>query len=404
MQVSCRYYGELPMDVTGNSNCVITRHALVQVRPSMNDWLGRVTLFRSPPPLPRLQHRVPFLPLQQSERVGMTYSCMRSTSLLRAQRIILPRTFCRYKSITAAIERGRSGGSSRPFKPRSRTNQNDDDYRQASSRRGVNLEPLDSLRDGAGRRFREDLPRSRTSSSPVRGHVSHRPRSSPSSEELTSYSVHSRNSADGHSEPWHSRRPRTQGPLRERHHREQSAMSSGSRGSKDVQQKLVKGPESLPYTTAASEFIYGHSSVLAAIKANRRKFYKLYVHSRGASRDGFMSQIRAHKLFSITQEVGDEYMRAMDKASSGRPHNGIILESSPLPVPPITELKTASIRNESFSVAIGSQSAEDLVVNGNQDVWTYKSDGWRYPLVLYLDGVVSEHCSLLDSSGLILSG
>jgi 21S rRNA (GM2251-2'-O)-methyltransferase len=151
----------------------------------------------------------------------------------------------------------------------------------------------------------------------------------------------------------------------------------------------AREPESLPYTTAASEFIYGYSSVLAAMKANRRKLYKLYVHSRGASRDGLLAKIRALKLFPITEEVGDEYLRAMDKASSGRPHNGVILESSPLPVPPIIELKTPSLEDESFSVALDTQSAEDALVNGKQELYSYKSAGWRHPLILYVDGVVN---------------
>jgi 21S rRNA (GM2251-2'-O)-methyltransferase len=185
-------------------------------------------------------------------------------------------------------------------------------------------------------------------------------------------------------------RPDSKGARREgeRNGREDTDASSSDAA---AQKPFVRGPESLPYSTAASEFIYGHSSVLAAIKANRRKFYNLYVHSRGAGRDGLMSKIRAHKLFSITQEVGDEYMRALDKASSGRPHNGVILESSPLPVPPITELKMANIQDESFSVGLDSQSAEDLLVNGKQELYSYKSGGWRHPLILYVDGVVSPH-------------
>jgi 21S rRNA (GM2251-2'-O)-methyltransferase len=103
-----------------------------------------------------------------------------------------------------------------------------------------------------------------------------------------------------------------------------------------------------------------------------------------------MSRIRENKLFAITKEVGDEYMRALDKASSGRPHNGVILESSPLPVPPITELRSPSIEDESFSVALDSQSQEDLAVNGKQEMYSYKSAGWRHPLILYVDGVVSQ--------------
>ena len=102
-----------------------------------------------------------------------------------------------------------------------------------------------------------------------------------------------------------------------------------------------------------------------------------------------MAKIRAHKLFSITKEVGDEYMRALDKASSGRPHNGVVLESSPLPVSPITELKTPSIADSSFSVSLDTQSAEDALVNGKQEIYPYKSGGWRNPLILYVDGVVS---------------
>jgi hypothetical protein len=79
--------------------------------------------------------------------------------------------------------------------------------------------------------------------------------------------------------------------------------------------------ESLPYTTAASEFIYGHSSVLAAIKANRRKFHKLYIHARGVSHPGINTLVARAKGKVDVREVGDEYLQAFDKASSGRPHN-----------------------------------------------------------------------------------
>jgi 21S rRNA (GM2251-2'-O)-methyltransferase len=134
------------------------------------------------------------------------------------------------------------------------------------------------------------------------------------------------------------------------------------------------------------------------MKANRRKLYNIYVHSRGAARDGLLTRIRALKLFPITNEVGDEYLRAMDKASSGRPHNGVILESSPLPVLPITELKIASVEDASFSVGVGSQSAEDALVNGNQELYSYKASGWRHPLILYVDGVVRPFLPNFSSS------
>lgn len=176
----------------------------------------------------------------------------------------------------------------------------------------------------------------------------------------------------------------------ERYGRREPSENEPERSSQTGENKgTVRGPESLPYTTAASEFIYGFSSVIAAIRANRRKLYKIYIHSRGISRDGLLGRIRALKLFPITEEVGDEYLRAMDKASSGRPHNGVILESSPLPVPPITELKTASMEDATFGVSIGAQTAEDALVNGKQESYSYRAAGWRHPLVLYVDGVVS---------------
>lgn len=83
----------------------------------------------------------------------------------------------------------------------------------------------------------------------------------------------------------------------------------------------TRAPESLPYSTAASEFIYGYSSVLAAVKANRRKLYNLYLHTRGANRDGLLQDRALFKNVASITEVGDEYLRALDKASSGRPHN-----------------------------------------------------------------------------------
>lgn len=151
-----------------------------------------------------------------------------------------------------------------------------------------------------------------------------------------------------------------------------------------------RAPDSLPYTTAASEFIYGYSSVLAAIRANRRQYYKLYVNSRGLNRDILLARAKASNLRQITLEVGDQYDRAFDKASSGRPHNGFILEASPLPVPPITELKECTREEGKFEVVLGPQTKEELAVNGTRTSYPYKSSSWRYPLILYLDGVLDE--------------
>jgi 21S rRNA (GM2251-2'-O)-methyltransferase len=99
---------------------------------------------------------------------------------------------------------------------------------------------------------------------------------------------------------------------------------------------------------------------------------------------------RAREAKVKIHHVGDEYLRIMDKASGGRPHNGFILESSPLPKPPITKLAEASRDSASFQVQLDKQSQEDLLVNGKQNEYEYKAAGWRYPLLLYVDGVLDE--------------
>lgn len=69
---------------------------------------------------------------------------------------------------------------------------------------------------------------------------------------------------------------------------------------------------------------------------------------------------------------------------------GFILEASPLPRPPILELDSPSKAANEFSVVLDRQSREDAIVNGKQTTYTYKSAGWRYPMVLYVDGVLDE--------------
>ncbi|KAF2874431.1 Alpha/beta knot methyltransferase [Massariosphaeria phaeospora] len=80
----------------------------------------------------------------------------------------------------------------------------------------------------------------------------------------------------------------------------------------------------------------------------------------------------------------------MDKASSGRPHNGFILEASPLPQPLIAALSTFSIQKNYFEVDVKRQSREEELINKPQKRHYYKSAGWRHPLLLYVDGVLDE--------------
>lgn len=84
-------------------------------------------------------------------------------------------------------------------------------------------------------------------------------------------------------------------------------------------------PVSIPYTTAASEFLYGYNPICAALKAQRRQLYKIYLHPRVASRDGDTGVDSIRQLAEVAnveiKDVDDSWLRVMDKMSDGRPHN-----------------------------------------------------------------------------------
>jgi len=98
---------------------------------------------------------------------------------------------------------------------------------------------------------------------------------------------------------------------------------TGSKRMAKQEKKTLTAPHSLPFTTAASEFLYGHSTVIAALKANRRKLYKLYLHPRAKKESGSTETIEQLCLQSgVTMvDVDNRWLQAMDKVTDGRPHN-----------------------------------------------------------------------------------
>ena len=83
-------------------------------------------------------------------------------------------------------------------------------------------------------------------------------------------------------------------------------------------------PVAIPYTTPASEFLYGTSVVSAALKYSRRKFYKFYCYCApdrvNISQDTAMRKLASSQGVDVMQVQG-EWLRIMDKMSTGRPHN-----------------------------------------------------------------------------------
>lgn len=153
-------------------------------------------------------------------------------------------------------------------------------------------------------------------------------------------------------------------------------------------------PLSIPYTTPASEFLYGTSVVEAALnsqKEPRRKLYKLYIYT-GESREkevdpAGLERLARRKGIEVAR-VGLDWLRLLDKMSAGRPHNGYILEASPLPRPPVAHLGEVKEQagERGFEVTVEHQSREDAAVNGTGGFVKLPSNG-RNPLVLFLDSI-----------------
>ena len=150
-------------------------------------------------------------------------------------------------------------------------------------------------------------------------------------------------------------------------------------------------PLSMPYTTSASEFLYGTSVITAALLSSRRKLYKLYIYS-GNHREILEQDRRIRELALergvVVERVKGDWLRLMDKMSAGRPHNGYILEASPLPKLPVVGFQAIKERNGAFHVILDHQSREDEAVNGTSTSIKYEVGFPRYPFVLLLDGIL----------------
>ncbi|KAL8940332.1 MAG: hypothetical protein Q9211_002326, partial [Gyalolechia sp. 1 TL-2023] len=149
-------------------------------------------------------------------------------------------------------------------------------------------------------------------------------------------------------------------------------------------------PLTIPFTTPASEFLYGHSVVTAALKSSRRKFYKVYLYNGDTAEvRGQDRQVRKLALAANVEvtRVGSDWLKLMDKMSGGRPHNGYILEASPLPKLPVTALHPVPNPQSTFKVVIGHQPKEEAAVNGSNPIVRYGTGYRRYPFLLLLDGI-----------------
>ena len=153
----------------------------------------------------------------------------------------------------------------------------------------------------------------------------------------------------------------------------------------------INVPLSVPYTTPASEFLYGTSVVTAALLSSRRKLYKMYIYA-GENREDIQQDKKIREIALdrgvVVERVMGDWLRLMDKMSQRRPHNGYILEASPLPKLPVTGFRAVAKHNEPFHVILDHQSREDEAVNGTNTNIKYGTSFPRYPFVLLLDGIL----------------
>ncbi|OTB06960.1 hypothetical protein M426DRAFT_318328 [Hypoxylon sp. CI-4A] len=152
------------------------------------------------------------------------------------------------------------------------------------------------------------------------------------------------------------------------------------------------GPVRILRTTAASQFLYGTSVVEAALKETTRQIYKLYIYCgenrRDDSRNIGLERKAERAGIPVTKVTDTEGLRMMDKMSEGRPHNGCIIEASPLPQLPVKSLGVPTEEpTNGFNVTLAHQSSEEAQINGTSDFIKCDLPASRKPFVLLLDRI-----------------
>lgn len=144
-------------------------------------------------------------------------------------------------------------------------------------------------------------------------------------------------------------------------------------------------PVAIPYSSAASQWLYGVNTVIAALRGKRRKIYQAIV--KKGERSSEMDQIMGlARTAGINISTHDD-TRLLDKLSDGRPHNGAVLEVSTLPVQPAIQLGRPDAKTSKIPLELQRQTAEEIAVNGRSSTVQYDSKLWRKPIILFLDGI-----------------
>ncbi|KAM3557681.1 hypothetical protein MY1884_004380 [Beauveria asiatica] len=153
-------------------------------------------------------------------------------------------------------------------------------------------------------------------------------------------------------------------------------------------------PMTIKYTTAASQFLYGRSVVKAALDGGRRRAYTLYV---GGGAEDHPDRLYEMQIVQLAMRKGAnvillrrEQQRLMDKMSAGRPHNGFVLEASPVQQMPVLALGQVedSEGGQRIRVTPGHQTREDEDINSATPWFARSSSRTPQPLILLLHEIL----------------
>lgn len=161
---------------------------------------------------------------------------------------------------------------------------------------------------------------------------------------------------------------------------------------------LVDAPAAVPYTKPDSEFLFGTFAVLAALKSNRRKFHKLYLwcgeDGRFLDSDNHTTEIiRMARTNDVPLlRVAGSWEKMLDRMSNRRPHNGLVLEASPLPQLPTKVLHSLKNKDDMLKISLNNMDASQKAdFNIAENAASYeiprKGSQERFPFLLWLDKI-----------------
>lgn len=156
-------------------------------------------------------------------------------------------------------------------------------------------------------------------------------------------------------------------------------------------------PASIIYTKANSEFLYGTFAVKAALTARRRELHKLYVYVPGAIDTSVRTEIEAAAKAAgveIRRVSGNNWLQVLGRMCQGRPHNGYVLEASPLPVLPALALQPCTTKGDRLTVLTRHRPSENATqgdlfdVQEDPEKWSQRQHEHRFPFCILLDRIL----------------